>query len=624
MRALLAIWVLVGLGGCCVLEPCVEAGESSAPPEFEAPAAVATPGCDPDDVRAAGDVVCAACTFEGGGLAPVEICGGAAVAPCETRENAFGEACQLCVVPDTGAILYDDCRDAAVDAVAGCEDVVDDNTGESCRVCFDKFGAQLTSACGPIADACVDVVDAAGRACRECTRDGALVSRTCDGVDVDPASCTAYGNELGRCVDCRDETGALLSHACVREGSTARTCEQTITPEGLACTVCVDDNGTPLTQDCSGVVTPERCELLAFSEQSCVICVDAVSAIVHLDCVRNDCAVDDASCRTDADCATGLACFDGVCVDRNDGSEPNAGEEDPAAPLPPACEAPPACDNSIGVDGQLCRSCPVTAADGSLGAETLCLSSPRIRCVLQVEGTSAEGDVNDVEQGRTCSVCTDVVANVEVYRDCAGNGNVTPPICVSEANGAAACTVCYDAVDNSAVYTTCPESPAGETCFALDEEILVDTAGVALGVDGADARVSCKQCSDASEADSASFASTCALENVCADPYGSSFSPGAVCTATETLALFPSVCTNPWDAHRAAASDGDAADFDELQAVIAYLLDVHSVAIGGAQLSVVGDATGCAVDDCACQTGRRIDILVEPADVDAVRAALAR
>lgn len=639
MRALFApvAVCLLALSGCCFIDGfCTEAqaGEfnNAAPaPELDA---IATPGCDADLRVSDAGVVCADCDFVSDpGLAPSTICGLADVAVCETRENGLGNACQLCVTDD-GTILYDDCFAGQADRESAfCEDFAGASDAEVCSACFDADGNTTSTTCTPRSDECHDVVDASGRVCSECTRDGAVVYRACESVDIDPAVCRAYENDLGRCVDCLDDTGALLSHACTPVGGgVGIVCDETVSPEGLACTICVDENGTPVDQSCDAVVA-SRCEQLNFTEQSCIVCVDDGNAVTTIDCQRNDCDVATAACRTDADCATGQVCFDGACVAPNDGNSGGPGE--PVAPPPATCEAPAACTMSLNAAGDPCRTCPFTDDTGAVQQETLCLSASSLTCSVVVEGTGSGGaaDPTDpTQQGRSCVVCADTASGVEVYRDCAGNGNVLPPYCVDEPKtDGSLCAVCYDSVENTPVYTSCPDTPGGETCFALESTTLNDASGAPLGVTvgdvTSDAVVSCKQCSasadtigvDAAEA-ARSFSSSCALTNVCEDPYGSSFAES--CPSTTTLTLAPSVCANPYDAWIFADQNADA-DVVTLRAILAFALSDHALALAGARVVAAGDASACAIDDCACDTGARVEVSVKDADVDAVRAIFA-
>lgn len=616
----LSIVVLLAgaLSGCCWLDgQCEVTAAENVPPPEDGKNAVTTPGCAAEAVRVDGEVVCASCEFANDpGLAADDICGIADTAFCETRENSLGNPCQLCVTAGD-VILYDDCFSGQASREdAFCEDSAGITDAEVCTSCFDADGQTTSTRCAPRADECHSV-EAGGRTCSECTSDGAVVSRSCDAVDIDPAVCRAYSNDRGSCVDCLDQQGVLLSHSCTPTGGAAvLLCSETISPEGLACTVCVDENGTPIDRFCDEV-TVSRCEQLSFTEQTCIICLDEGDNLLAVDCVRNDCAVADALCRADADCATGEVCFDGSCVLPNNGENGN----DPT-PAPPGCEAPPACFMSVNEAGDTCRTCPFTDDTGAAQEETLCISTATLSCSVVLEGTgSGEPDAAPGLQGRSCVVCADRASGIEVYRDCEGNGNVLPPYCVDEqAADGSVCAVCYDAVANLPVYTSCSGSPDGETCFDLQSSTLNDRQGVPLEVDGAPATVSCKQCGAADVVEGtdalSGFTTSCALTNVCQDPYGSSFAQ--VCAATSTLVMKPSVCAeaNPW-----SAWSPDASDTGTLQGVLAFTLDAHGIALGGARFVTAADPALCvdaAPGDCGCDNGARIELAVADADLAAV------
>ncbi len=618
---------LSGLSGCCFFDDtCVDAGEggnkgNNEPGEDFAAAATATPGCAVDAIRVDvsaddGDTVCAACDFDSDSAAALDICGLADSAPCETRENNSGDACQLCVT-DGGVILYDDCFAGQADRDAAfCEDFDGADATQTCSACFDKDGNTVSTTCAPRSDACVAGDDSeTGRSCTVCSAGGEVVSRICEAVDIDPAVCRVYGNDVGSCVDCLDDAGHLLSHACTRTDADAPppvlVCEETVSAEGIACTICVDENGTPAARSCDDVaVEPARCEQLAFVEQTCIICLDSFDSVVSIDCVRNECDVGNSACRVDSDCGAGQVCFDGGCVvaDTGGGGGSDGGEAEPA---PPGCAAPPACTMSQNADNEVCRTCPFTTegVDGAtLQQETLCLSTPSLSCAVE-EGS------NDADfVAASCVVCVDRATQVEVYRDCTANGTVPPPYCVDEVqDNGDVCAVCYDAVDDTAVYTAC-DAPGGETCFDLVRETLNDSAGAPLHVTADDgtsieAVVACKQCgvSEAVAVDSEAFTASCALENVCSDPYGSS--QAARCEATTTVLLAPA-CANPWDAWLFGAGDDDV-----LKAILAYALGDHGIALAGARV---------IVDGAACDDGSaRVELAVSDADVDAVNAAFA-
>ncbi|MDP2342538.1 MAG: hypothetical protein Q8O67_16395 [Deltaproteobacteria bacterium] len=623
MRVLFSLVFAVALSGCCALDDtCQVAADTGEGIDDNGDVALTSPGCDPKSIAVEGAVVCADCAF-----ANDSICGAPNEALCEVRENSFGDACQLCVTAD-GVILYDDCfTGAAARESALCEESASDNADEVCKVCFDDDGNTVSTTCGPRADECSEVTGADGRLCTRCTANGEVVSNDCESVDIDPSLCRAYGNDLGQCVDCFDDDNALLSHSCTPSGGGVGfvSCEQTVSPDGLACTVCVDENGTTVERSCDQEIQPEpeRCGQLVFTEQTCIVCVDDLNAVVFIDCQRNGCvAVDDTvACRLDSDCAAGQACFDGTCVAQNSGAPPPP-DDDPNAPEPAPpevniCEPPPACTMDVGSDGAVCRTCPVTTSDGLVGSETRCVSAG-LACEVVPE-TSTDGDgTNDLApppedpQGSNCVVCKDTGSGVVVYEDC-GNGSVPPPYCLNEDTGdGTQCSVCFDAVTDAPIYTSCGD----ETCFALESQVLIDGEQAPLLVAGEPATVACKQCGDAdvnaptSEEAAAAFSAICSLENVCQDPFGSSF---AACPATTTLTIAPHSCENPWDVW-AQAGEGDVG---LLQSVIAFALGERGLTIVAA--SVVVDA-GAGCDACTCETGMRIELLVPEADADVVAA----
>ena len=620
MRFLLPLLTAALLSGCCSLDDTCEvadAGLGNNPPP--AADALSSPGCDPDSIDVQGAVVCADCAF-----ASDAICGAPNEATCEVRENSFGEACQLCVTAD-GVILYDDCFTGQenVREAAFCEESVGANDDEACKVCFDDNGNTVSTSCGPRADECTDVVGADGRVCTRCTTNGELVSNVCESVDLDPSLCRAYGNEQGECVDCFDDDNALLSHSCTPAGGTTGlvSCEETVSPDGLVCTVCIDENGTTVERSCAEVQPePQHCGQLVYTEQTCIVCVDDVNAVVFIDCQRNDCAVvDSQACRVDADCGTSQVCFDSVCVAQSSGAPPPPNDEpDPGRPEPAPpqniCEAPPACQNDVGDDGALCRTCPVTGPDGLVGTETRCVSAGLACEVVPESSVTTEGDgfapPPEDPQGNNCVICKDTASGVEVYRDCGSNGSVPPPYCLSEDVGdGSLCSVCYDAVTDAPVYTSCGD----ETCFALESEVLVDAQQAPLLVDGVTATVACKRCGAANSdvaVDASAFTATCSLENVCQDPFGTSF---AGCPTTTTLLIAPRVCSNPWDAWVFGSSDVDL-----LQGVLAFPLGERGLALAAA--SIVQPAADVVCDGCGCESGMRIELLVPNADVDVVAA----
>lgn len=610
-RRLLVLLALAGalLGsGCCVIDGTCsissEAAVDNGGGDFEdnrgAPES-ATPGCDPSAIRESGDVVCATCEF-----GEDAICGEADFAACESRENGLGESCQLCITP-TGAVLYDDCfsNGEGVTDAAFCEPTPGRQEGEVCNTCFDSFGAAVSTSCAPEADACSAFVADDGRSCSVCSTADGNTFTVCDNVDIDPAFCRAYENDVGRCVDCFGSDRSLLSHTCSPQNG-VRVCEERV-ENGLICSVCFNDSGFVVEQSCAeGVPQVERCEQLVFSEQTCVVCVDAKGDVAVVDCAANACTGLDAdvACRSDADCGEAEACFDGACVQRvGDPSEPAPGgpEDD--------CSVP-ACTMSVDGNGDVCRTCPTSTGL----TETLCLGAGPLRCESISEDSLPAPPSDDVgednlgeaerpgsaPQGRTCVVCADP-AGVEVYRDCEGNGAVPPPYCsdvVTADNDL--CTVCFDAITDAAVYTSCAEA----SCYDRRDTELQDRNGVALTVDNQIAVATCQLCSDGDSIDA-----SCQLQQTCdtslvADP--------STCQGNAELRLRPRVCENPWEGYRRSASRRD-----DLAGLMAYALDQHGLVVQSANTAADPASPACDVDDCSCPRGDLVVIIVDNADAAA-------
>jgi len=600
--------------GCCVVDgSCLAAGvvDNEAVrggPEGDV-AGGATPGCLVEAITTTDGERCASCDFA------ATICGLPVEAACESRQNSVGAACQLCITAD-GTVLYDDCfisADVGLEAVA-CESTPGADADSVCSTCFDSFGNAVSSSCAPRADSCTDFIAADGRRCANCVRDDNVVFTTCDAADIDPSRCEAYGNDAGRCVDCFDDAGAQLSHACTPTDGVVR-CEERVQPEGLVCTVCFDSAGLITEQRCdNGTPQFERCERLEFSEQSCSVCVDAKDTVVFVDCIANSCegAAVNAGCRSDADCATGQACFDGVCVARS--GDPSAPE---ASPPDASCEAP-ACAMTINNDGAVCRTCPT-----SLGtSETRCLSAQPLTCENLPEGdlpplpdesvgeNFSDGAVDRPAvppQGRTCTLCRDRTLGIEVYRDCEGNGAVPPPICldVDTADGGS-CSACFDAVTNAPVYTSCP----GESCYDLSVSTLTSLAGTALTVDNANAAAACRQC----DGDAGQTVS-CQLEQRCS---GDLFADASgACAGTAVVTIQPLRCENSWESWRPSRARDD-----DLRGLMAFALDSRQLTIQAAT-SRPGGNIACAVDDCTCARGDLIDLVVTDTDRAAVESVFA-
>jgi hypothetical protein len=586
-------------------------------------AVVATPGCDPGAIVDDGDVRCASCAFgsveDGAGTG---ICGRPVEALCETRQNSSGAACQLCVTA-AGEMLYDDCFTAGESSAvaSNCEVTVDATTNERCSTCFDADGSVVSVTCGPQAETCAEqIVD--GRRCEVCTADGVTVSSTCAAAEFDPRRCVGYGNEAGACVDCFDDTGALLSHQCTNAGGDAASCAQTVQPEGLVCTVCSDAQGTVVTRSCeSALPQPARCADLAFSEQSCVVCVDVNDVVVRADCRRNDCEAVAAACRVDADCPADFACFDGSCV----AAQGTAGNDGPETSS--ECAPPPACTNDVNDSGDVCRSCP--RADGVV--ETRCMPSSRLACeTLPEDQLPQDSDrLDDAEapppqtpsQGRTCTICRDAPSGIEVFRDCEGNGAVPPPVCIDGVDvGDQSCTVCYDAVTRAPVYRSCPI----DTCAAMTSAPLVDGTGASFVFEGPIARIETATCEQCRQGDAlvtgeqvGAFQPRCIVDSPCTNGNGGDAT--TACPITTRLLLAPLSCAQPWDAFDTDATTGaDPTVQGELRSVLEFLLAGGVFAISAEQ--VQASAGGC--DACTCERGDRIAVDVWSFDEQRARGLL--
>jgi hypothetical protein len=586
-------------------------------------AGVVTAGCDTAAIVDASGQRCATCTFTAldDTAAPTSqddsvICGAPVVAPCETRQNSLGTACQLCITM-TGEILYDDCftADSAAEDALTCETSPGATADEECRTCFDDAGNAVTADCGPRVDFCEDRFSA-GRSCRVCTANGAVVSSTCTAPDLDPSHCIAYGDDAGRCIDCFFGE-VLLSHECsAATADSILVCSQIVQPEGLVCTVCTDAWGTVVERSCEQALPqPERCAELVFSEQRCVVCVDENDVVVIAECKRNDCDAALLVCRVDADCPVDHACFDGSCM-------PVAGTGDSESPPVAECPAPPPCSNDFDDRGNLCRTC--LRDDGV--PETLCMPESRLSCATVPEDDLPEGGESLVagddraedqpSQGRLCTLCLDAPSGVEVYRDCEGNGAVPPPSCFEGVLiGESLCTVCLDAVSGTPVYRSCPQ----DTCAGMETAFLVDEGGGGFVFDGPIARIesaTCEQCrqGDAVVTDGGvgGFQPRCIVDGPCTNAlYGRDDS--VPCPLTTRLVLAPLSCSQPWDAF------GDGARIeDELRDVLEFLLRAGVYAVSVEQVAAGGP--GC--DSCSCERGDRIAVDVWMYDEARARAVL--
>ena len=221
---------------------------------------------------------------------------------------------------------------------------------------------------------------------------------------------------------------------------------------------------------------------------------------------------------------------------------------------------------------------------------------------------------DDPGQGRTCVLCRDRRSDVEVYRDCEGNGAVTPPVCqdILDEDGST-CSVCRDAVSDAFIYSSCGK----DSCFDVDDTLLLDRNQAPLTVNGADAVAVCKQCGtgtnddDGSDLVASSLATSCSLAGVCDDAFSNSF---ARCGDTGRVEFAPDSCQNPWESHRQGS--GRRAD---IRALMAWALDVHRLTIQAVTSTPSPGATPCAANDCSCARGDVLELVVDVADVDAAQ-----
>ncbi len=572
--------------------------------------------CPVDLISVSDDETCAPCSFG-------TVCGAVEEAPCEVRENSLGNACQLCMT-SSGVVLYDDCFIQGEVDSAVCEPSPSNDPTTTCTTCFDALGAAVSTSCTPVSDSCVTEV-IGGRDCRVCSRDGTVVSTTCDAADLDPRTCVTYGNELGRCVDCFDDADAVIAHTCTTidgpetdaggenegEGSFATpSCEQRVV-DGVSCTVCYDDAGQFVSQECSdGAPASERCERLAFTEQVCQVCVDSNNAVTFVDCVDRACSVE-TTCRTDADCLEGQACYNGVCTARTG----DDGESAPNPGLAP-CAEPPTCEMFNNRDGQLCRSCPTSTG----ATEVRCMSNSSLVCEVVAEAAlparadnsvaeaSPNVEVSDERNaGRSCVLCSSPTLDVEVYRDCEGNGAVPPPACLETSTvDSEVCTACFDAVTGNTVYSSCV-SAAGidDVCYGHSEHVLTDAATLSDDI------VACKTCNDGVQT------TACALTSVCGDGLTAD---AAACTGDlVTLRLTPHHCDNPWASFR-----NSLARDDDLFGVMAWSSTGGFTVVSATSSVSSPAASSCAPDDCGCARGDLIDVVVSVANRAAAEAFYTR
>jgi hypothetical protein len=529
-------------GACCEGDRC----EPPPPPHPEdcsdGACAISTPGCDPSTIAHtdAGEV-CATCA-DPASDDDARICGVPEVARCEAREVG-GESCLVCAT-ELGEILHDSCYEGAAVDTQDCEVFVPPLDDPSlvgggdvvCHACKDDTGAYVTRICEPASDECHEV-DADGLLCRECTRDGVVVVRACEQPDIAPRSCERYSNEAGTCTDCYDRDDQLVLHSCALTGDVNISCSETITPDGLRCSVCVDANGTPVTQSCEpGVPELTQCTLLTYTEQSCVVCLDELGNPGLADCTRTDCAGD-------------------------------------------TCPPPPPCKLSFNEAGQQCRTCPVEATGG---LEERCVEGTNLACT----------QVFDDVTGGACLQCVDQLTQREVYRRCDAE---TPPTCVNvEDQNGQLCEVCSDPRTGETVYASCGE----QSCYDVGGNIPLKTVdGEALSLDHAPAVATCVECGVGQDSNVvATVSSACALRSDCGGIDVTA--PDAACPGTVVYRLAPHVCENPWEL---AGYVGQGPGSLELLDILTWSLDTSGVGLISIHDAPGGlaecDACGCARGD---------------------------
>jgi hypothetical protein len=549
------------MGACCDGERCLEPPRDDAGPQVCAAGeggpgcAYATPGCDADAIRKSGDEICASCTVDAD---DVEICGLPEIARCEAREDSKGDPCRICATAG-GEILYDSCFSDVSPEIASCErSLLGPSPAEAddddivCETCTDLRGAVVSTVCEPVHDECHAVQDG-DRACRECTRDGAVVIYACEQPNIEPRSCQVYGNERGRCIDCFGDEDQLLSHSCTLVGDVFVSCSEIVTQEGLRCSVCVDQNGAQVSRSCNqDIAELQQCALLDYTDQSCLVCLDQFGGVALTSCQRKGCVGDN-------------------------------------------CAAPPACFFE-NVGDALCRTCTV---EGSGALEQ--------RCVVETNLVCASG-VSDGAAG-SCLSCTDRVTGLEVYKRCDGTGS--PPTCftVDDADGGR-CEVCNDPVSNETVYASCD----GQTCYALGRYQLTGRLGTALRLDGSPAVAECAECARSADFSGASsFTASCSLRDDCGGT--DLVDPGAACERAVLLQLAPRLCGNPWERAGYGSADGQAGAY-ELLVVLGYALEAGGIGLISLSTSV-GEADAECAGGCDCPRGDRMDALVRAQDADA-------
>ena len=529
----------------CGIPPATDAGPPPAPDCVGIACAVSTAGCDAATIRS--DVnggVCATCVSAQG---PVDICGAPDDARCESRENAAGHTCVLCATA-AGEILYDSCFKSDPVPFASCER--SPGTPDSvCKTCTDNQGVVVSTSCEPVSDECHDE-----NGCRVCTANGQVVVTDCaQQPNIQPRSCQAYDNDAGRCVDCFGDHDELLTHSCTLSSDPFVACAQSATQDGLVCTTCTDAGGAVVSSKCaSQQPTPSQCQQLDYTEQSCVVCVDATNSPASWQCASTD-----------------------------PSTVPNG--------------VPPDCFFENGVDGSLCRTCPV----GNNGATEQ-------RCLVDTHLVCSDGQGTDPSLGG-CFSCSDKDSGVEVYRRCDGTG--AAPVCSAAASpDGSPCEVCADPATKQPFYAAC----SAQTCFALGAFQVSGAQGTSLFVDTAPAVATCTTCgSGANGVVAASdFNALCTLRNDCGAV--DLTNPSASCSNTVVFTAQPRACANPWEPGYASQVPGGS---DEIVHILAFALEQRGVAL--VAIDDVGHANPPAAT-CADARGDTLQIVARPEDAVAV------
>jgi hypothetical protein len=550
--AALVLSTLWLLGASCEL-----ASEAAADIDAgEASTVVATAGCDVQAIVDRGDgVTCATCVADDG---DTEICGLVDVARCESREDSRGEPCSYCAT-EFGEILFDSCFSDDPIAFVQCESSEGPERPKSgeeqflCETCTDADGVVVARSCEPRSDEC-HIEDDSGVSCRVCTRDGDVVVRNCRQPDIAPRSCEAYGdvNVVGRCIDCYGDDDELLSHTCTLAEDPFVSCSESVTPEGLRCLSCFDANGAQVERSCGAIQPDElrQCALLDYSEQSCVVCLNARGEPQLLECDRTTCAE-----ATD-------------------------------------CPPPPECTFELGGGGELCRTCPTDAGE----LEQVCVVETNLVCA----GIEAEREAS-------CLSCSDLDTGVEVYRRCDDQASAPPTCFFFETDDGQECEVCTDPESNDVTYANCPT----QTCYEVgDFTLLAADGNTALQFDNAPAVASCDECamtaSDPST-EGGEFQALCALRPDCPIDLTS---PDAACEGTVAFRVTPRFCENPWE--NAGFPSTAPGGVDELLHMLSFALQANLALV--AVQSAPSFAPPTCEDACACERGDVMEIVARPED----------